>query len=115
GHTFAHAIEIASDHAVRHGEAVAMGLVAASNLSARLGHCSVALQNRIEAALEATALPTLIPGNVSPDRLFKAMGSDKKKKAGRLRFVLLRDIGDVFVTDAVNEQAVRDTLEVLIV
>jgi 3-dehydroquinate synthase len=114
GHTFAHAIEIASDHAIRHGEAVAMGLVAASNLSARLDHCSAALQNRIEAALEATALPTRIPGNVNPGRLLKAMSSDKKKKAGRLRFVLLKDIGDVFVTDVVTEQAVRDTLEALI-
>ncbi|MGD8765520.1 MAG: 3-dehydroquinate synthase [Desulfobacteraceae bacterium] len=114
GHTFAHAIETASDHAVRHGEAVAMGLVAASNLSARLDHCSAGLQNRIEAALEATALPTRIPGNVSPERLLKAMSSDKKKKAGRLRFVLLKDIGDVFVTDVVTEQAVRDTLEALV-
>ena len=113
GHTFAHAIEIVSNHAIRHGEAVAMGLVTAANLSARLGHCSSCLQNRIEAALEASALPIRIPADVKPDRLLKAMAADKKKKAGRLRFVLLRDIGDVFVTDTVSETDVLKTLAAL--
>jgi shikimate kinase / 3-dehydroquinate synthase len=110
GHTFAHAIEIVSDHAIRHGEAVAMGLVTAANLSARLGHCSVKLQHRIETALEASALPNRIPSDVQPDRLLKVMAADKKKKAGRLRFVLLRDVGDAFVTDAVDQTAVIETL-----
>jgi len=113
GHTFAHAIEIVSSHAVRHGEAVAMGLVAAANLSARLGYCPTTLQNRIEASLEATALPTRIPADVHPQGLYKTMSLDKKKKAGRLRFVLLRDIGDVFVTDAVDKKAVIETVEKL--
>ncbi len=114
GHTFAHAIEIVTDHAVRHGEAVAMGLVAAANLSARLGHCSTDLQERIEAALESTALPTRIPADVKSQLLLKVMASDKKKRAGRLRFVMLRDIGDVFVTDRVERAAVIETLEELI-
>ena len=113
GHTFAHAIEIVTEHAVRHGEAVAMGLVAAANLSARLGHGTTELQNRIESALESTALPTRIPADVNPQRLLKVMASDKKKKAGRLRFVMLRDIGDVFVTDKVDQKAVIETLKEL--
>ncbi len=114
GHTFAHAIEQVSGFDIRHGEAVSMGLVAAANLSARLGYCSSALQDRIESMLVDAALPIRIPGNVSPDRLLSAMSSDKKKTAGRLRFVLLRDIGDVFVTDAVTQPAVLETLEELI-
>ena len=113
GHTFAHAIEIVTEHAVRHGEAVAMGLVAAANLSARLGHGTAELQNRIESALESTALPTRIPADVNPQRLLNVMASDKKKKAGRLRFVMLRDIGDVFVTDKVDQKAVIETLKEL--
>jgi shikimate kinase/3-dehydroquinate synthase len=113
GHTFAHAIEIVSGHAVRHGEAVAMGLVAAANLSVRLGHCSAELQNRIEAALEATALPIRIPADVHPEGLYKTISMDKKKKSGRLRFVLLRDIGDVFVSDTVDQKAVIETLKEL--
>jgi 3-dehydroquinate synthase len=113
GHTFAHAIEIVTDHTVRHGEAVAMGLVAAANLSARQGHCTAELQKRIETALKSTALPTRIPADVVPLRLLKVMASDKKKKAGRLRFVMLRDIGDVFVTDKVDRAAVIETLQEL--
>jgi len=113
GHTFAHAIEIVTGHAVRHGEAVAMGLVAAANLSARLGHCTAELQSQIEAALESAALPTRIPGDVKPQRLLKIMASDKKRKAGRLRFVMLRAIGDVFVTDKVDQKAVIETLQEL--
>ena len=111
GHTFAHAIEIVSRHAVRHGEAVAMGLVAAANLSARLGYCSEELQKRIEASLEATALPTRIPPDVDPESLYKTMSMDKKKKAGRMRMVLLRDVGDVFITDAFDRKAVLETVK----
>jgi 3-dehydroquinate synthase len=114
GHTFAHAIEQAGGHIIRHGEAVAMGLVATANLSARLGYCSFALQDRIESTLAGTALPTRIPTNVSPKLLLRAMSSDKKKAAGRLRFVLMRDVGDVFVTDAVTQQSVLETLQELI-
>ncbi len=111
GHTFGHAVEQVSGYAIRHGEGVAMGLVAAANLSAQLGYCSPGLQRRIEAVLARLNLPTRIPSNLPPAALYRAMGSDKKKAAGKLRFVLLRDVGDVFVTDAVGETAVLATLE----
>lgn len=114
GHTFAHAIEIVSAHTITHGEAVAMGLVAAANLSARLKFCSNNLQKQIEAVLESAALPIRIPGDVNPKHLFKIMTADKKKKAGRLRFVILRDIGEVFVTDSVSETDVMNTLNEMI-
>ncbi len=110
GHTFGHAIEQVSGYAVRHGEGVAMGLVAAANLSARLEHCDPSLQTRIEAVLQQLDLPTRIPANLPLANLYKAMGSDKKKSAGRLRFILLRDVGDVFMTDEVGETAVMATL-----
>ncbi len=113
GHTFAHAIEIVSSHAVRHGEAVALGLVAAANLSARLGYCSATLQSRIEASLEATALPTRVPADVQPEPLLKVMATDKKRRAGRPRFVLLRDIGDVFVSGEVDRASVIETIKEL--
>ena len=59
GHTFAHAIETVTGHSLRHGEAVAMGLVAAINLSVRLGHCPADLQHRIEAILDRRRLADL--------------------------------------------------------
>ncbi|MBK8988880.1 MAG: 3-dehydroquinate synthase [Chloroflexi bacterium] len=113
GHTFGHAIEQVSGYAVRHGEGVAMGLAAAAHLSARLGFCDPALPTRIEAVLQNVGLPTRIPANLPPQRLYQAMGHDKKKAAGKLRFVLLRDVGDVFVAGDVAETAVLDTLRAL--
>jgi 3-dehydroquinate synthase len=110
GHTFGHAIEQVSGYTIRHGEGVAMGLVAAANLSARLEHCDPALQPRIESVLTRLHLPTRIPADLPHEALFRAMGSDKKKAAGQLRFVLLRGMGDVFVTGDVAETAVYQTL-----
>jgi len=113
GHTFAHAIEQVSAHAIRHGNAVAMGLVAAANLSARLGHCTPTLQERLEPVLIDAGLPVRIPQHVDLSQVIDAMRRDKKAASGRVRFVLLRDFGDVFVTDEVAHEAVRATLEAL--
>jgi 3-dehydroquinate synthetase len=110
GHTFGHALEQVSGYRVRHGEGVAMGLVAAANLSARLGCCDAGLQSRIEAVLQAQNLPTRIPAEFDPNTIFQAMFSDKKKAAGKLRFILLRDVGDVFIMGDVAETAVLATL-----
>lgn len=111
GHTFAHAIEQASGHAIRHGDAVAMGLVAATNLSARLGHCGPQLQARLEAVLIETGLPKRIPGQVDLNKVLDAMRRDKKAASGRPRFVLLCDIGDVFITDDVTPAQALETLK----
>jgi 3-dehydroquinate synthase len=110
GHTFAHAIEQVSGYSVRHGEAVGMGLVAAAHLSAVLGYCAKELQPRIEAALDNANLPVRIPAKLPATALYRAMGSDKKKAAGKLHFVLLRDVGDVFIAGDVPQTAVNDTL-----
>ena len=110
GHTFANAIEQISGHTISHGEAVAMGLVAAANLSVRLGHCSDKLQNRIEMVLADATLPTAIPGDFDPEKLIRLMRGDKKKASGRLRFVLMRDVGDVFIADDISDLSVVETL-----
>ena len=110
GHTFGHAVEQVSGYRVRHGEGVALGLVAAANLSARLELCAPAVQNRIEAALHAQNLPTRIPAQFDPTAVYQAMFSDKKKAAGKLRFVLLREVGDVFVMGDVAKEDVLASL-----
>ena len=113
GHTFAHAIEQVSDSTYRHGEAVGMGLVAAADLSVRLGFCDISLQKRIETILESVSLPTRIPSQIEPGALLQAMQNDKKKRAGQLRFILIRGIGQAFVFDQVSDQDVLDTLSSL--
>lgn len=106
GHTFGHAVEQVSGYTVRHGEGVAMGMVAAANLSARLGACNPALQERIEQVLQNVGLPTRIPAHLDAEELYHYMGSDKKKAAGVLRFVLIHGVGDVFVQGNVAKEDV---------
>ena len=87
-----------------------MGLVAAVNLSARLGYCDITLQKRIERILESVNLPTRIPSDIEPDALLQAMQRDKKKRAGQLRFILLRGIGQAFVSDGISAEEIKDTI-----
>ncbi len=110
GHTFGHAIEQASGYGIRHGEGVAMGLIAATTMSAELGHADESLTARIASVLFRSGLPTRIPHFLSADVLLAAMGSDKKKANGRLRFVLPRDIGDVIIVDDIPETTVVGVL-----
>jgi 3-dehydroquinate synthase len=115
GHTFGHAIESASGHHLTHGEAVAIGLVAAANLSARLGYCDHSLQYRIEEILSRVSLPTRIPAGIGPEELLKAMRRDKKRQAGILRYILIRAVGEVFVSGKVSDDAVTETIQELLV
>ncbi|MFZ0544204.1 MAG: 3-dehydroquinate synthase [Candidatus Promineifilaceae bacterium] len=113
GHTFGHAIEQVSSYQVSHGYGVAMGLVAAARLSAVLGHCGPDLESRIETLLLKQQLPTRIPADLSAGDIIQAMSSDKKKAAGKIRFILIRDVGDVFISRDVEETAVQETIESL--
>ncbi len=108
GHTFAHAWERLSGYSMLHGEAVSMGLVAAARLSERLGEAPTGLATQVETALRRLGLPTDPPG-YPPEDVYAAMRSDKKRKGGRLRFVLLRQIGDPFV----REVPEKDVMAVL--
>lgn len=105
GHTFAHAYEVLSDYQLRHGEAVAMGMVSASRLAVDLGHCPPDVSQRIVALFDHLGLPTT-PPDYDPEAVWEAMTSDKKKQGKRLRFVLPLDIGRVDVFDDVPRQAV---------
>jgi 3-dehydroquinate synthase len=113
GHTFGHAVERVSGYAVRHGEAVAMGVVVALRLSQALAYCDAQLPRRIEALLRRLHLPTRLPAAWMPEEILAATGSDKKRAAGRQRYVLVRDVGDVFVSADVPEAAVLATLQAL--
>lgn len=101
GHTFGHAIEAALGFGVwLHGEAVAAGMVLAARASLLLGHIGEAELKRIESILAAARLP-VVPPELPVATWLELMGHDKKVEAGRLRFVLLRALGEAYLDDAV--------------
>lgn len=87
-----------------------MGLVAAADLSGRLGHCDPALADDIAAVLHHLALPVTIPAELDPEAIYEAMWSDKKKASGKLNFVLLKQIGHAFLDGHVPADQVLATL-----
>ncbi|MBL0920534.1 MAG: 3-dehydroquinate synthase [Phycisphaerales bacterium] len=100
GHTFAHAIETIpaaspspkpEDAPLRHGEAVALGLLAACAASEALGLAQPSLRQRVEALLRRLGLPTQVYGLPAPAGVADRMRSDKKVSAGRLRIVAPRE------------------------
>jgi 3-dehydroquinate synthase len=110
GHTFGHAIETLSGYGVvLHGEAVAMGMVMAADLSARQELIPRADAARVRALAEALNLP-VNPPELAAGAMIEAMGMDKKVVDGRLRLVLLSAIGAALVTEDVSEPALQATL-----
>jgi shikimate kinase/3-dehydroquinate synthase len=96
GHTFGHAIERCSDYKTPHGEAVALGMLAACRLAATLDLCDPRLEVELRAALMAWSLPTKLAG-LSSEQLMSATGSDKKRLAGQSRYIIPRAMGRVEV------------------
>lgn len=109
GHTFGHAYETLSGYRLRHGEAVSIGLAAATRLAARLALCEPELVTHVEALLGRLDLPVRAHG-FTPQAVLSAMATDKKRVGGRLRFVLPRAVGDVAVFDGVPDEALHAVL-----
>jgi 3-dehydroquinate synthase len=116
GHTFGHALEAATGFGARllHGEGVAIGMALAFRLSVRLGLCSGQDADRFERHLKACGLPSAIadiPGaRPTAEELIGHMAHDKKVKDGKLTFILVRGIGQAFVTNGVPMDAVKAVL-----
>jgi 3-dehydroquinate synthase len=108
GHTFAHGIEQASDFRISHGAAVSLGLRAAGLLALRIGRFDDSDHLRVLTLLALLRLPMQMP--LDPATVFDAMQADKKRREGRLRFVLPNAIGDVEFGIAAPDRAVRDVL-----
>lgn len=108
GHTFGHAIETAQGYGQwLHGEAVAAGMVLAAQLSEQLGWLASGDSDAVIELLQRLQLPTAPPPEMTADQFLELMARDKKVIDGRLRLVLLRSIGEAWVTDAVGEEQIR--------
>lgn len=103
GHTLGHAIENAAGYGrLLHGEAISLGLIAAARISAKLSHFPTEDVTRIFDLLKLFSLPVQLPDDLDDAEILGAMKHDKKFEAGKIRFVLLRGLGDAFVSDAVT-------------
>jgi 3-dehydroquinate synthase len=114
GHTFGHALEALTGYgdALRHGEAVALGMLLALELSVRMGLCPPPDRDRIMAHYHATGLPTLLKRewNIDPAGMMDAMAHDKKARSGRIGYILLRAIGDAFQSRDVKPELIHASL-----
>jgi 3-dehydroquinate synthase len=102
GHTVGHAIEMASNFRIRHGEAVAIGMVAEAKLAEKMKLARPGLADRIAEVLTGLGLPVDIPPTLSRDELVHYMMSDKKREKSVVRFALPVEIGKVQVGVAVE-------------
>jgi 3-dehydroquinate synthase len=109
GHTVGHAIESVSDFKVSHGEAVAIGMLAAARISCEMGILAPGELVRLESLIKKVGLPAKAP-NLDLEILISAMEHDKKVRQGKVRFILPRSLGEVFITDDVNLSLVKQVL-----
>lgn len=111
GHTFGHAIETASGYGVLlHGEAVAIGIVMAADLSMRLGWIPAADALLIKQTFQNFGMPVTPPADITQERYLDLMQSDKKARQGKIRFILMRALGQSVVADEVDQASLLATL-----
>lgn len=107
GHTFGHAIEAHMGYGNwLHGEAVAVGMLEAAALSEILGDLSATDVERLEKLIARAVLPTISPDNMQPEDYLPYMWRDKKVLAGKLRLILLKKLGQAYVTSGATEEQV---------
>jgi 3-dehydroquinate synthase len=112
GHTIGHGVEkIMNFQGVNHGEAVAIGMVAAGELAVKLDFWPATLAQRQHALIAKTGLPTQIPATADIDSIVQALKSDKKVKAGQVRFILPSQIGTVEMTNQVPSALITTVLQ----
>ncbi len=117
GHTFAHALEAEAGYngSLLHGEAVAAGIGLAFDLSVDLALCKASDAARCKAHLRANGLPAgladLKSNGVKPARLLNHMKHDKKIRNGQMHFILVRAIGDAFISGDVPPESVKALLQ----
>ena len=111
GHTFGHAIETGMGYGqVLHGEAIAIGMMMAANLSLRLGWLMESDVARIEQLFIAAGLPVKVPSKMSETDFMSLMAIDKKVQDGVIRLVLLKEIGHAVISDSYGASLLSETL-----
>ena len=108
GHTVGHAVELASKFELRHGEAIAIGMVAEARFAERIGVAKNGLSDEIMAVLTRLGLPVQIPNDLARAEILSAMRVDKKKNGASIRFALPVEIGKVELVDVTDLELVLE-------
>jgi 3-dehydroquinate synthase len=114
GHTVGHAIETEEHYSMRHGYAVAIGMVYAARLAFRMGLCADSVPARVKKLIASYGLPTdlsALSRKPAVADLLDTMQVDKKAEGGKVKFVLLKNMGEAVVTKEWKETALREVLE----
>ena len=112
GHTFGHAIEAGMGYGQwLHGEAVAVGMLMAARTSQRLGWLANDQVAAISALLQAAKLPIHAPSTLSPEQFLHYMALDKKVIDGRLRLILLREIGRASIETDIETSLLTEVIQ----
>ncbi len=112
GHTIGHAVESLTGYrVVNHGEAVAIGMVAAGQIAVELGMWQKAEAERQDALIQKAGLPTRLPEGLDIDAIVAALQTDKKVQDSKVRFVLPTQIGAVTITDQVPSDTIKQVLK----
>jgi 3-dehydroquinate synthase len=109
GHTIGHALETVSDFKMSHGEAVALGMAAAGKISRKLDMLDNSALSRMLQVLNRAGLPTGLPG-FDINAIMQAIQHDKKMSQGKLRFILVRSLGNAVISDEVTLDLIKETL-----
>ena len=114
GHTIGHGIENAAGYGnLLHGEAISLGVLAASRLSVVQAGMPVADLEAIESLLNRFKLPVYLPEEISTESILSAMMRDKKFSAGQIRFVLSSGIGSAFLSSSIGIEDIRREIDAL--
>ncbi len=110
GHTIGHAIEASSNFSITHGEAVAIGMVAAGRISMEKGLLAQDDFKRLTNLIKGLGLPHSVPASISPEDILIKIRHDKKAKGGKVHFVLLKGIGKTIITPEVTDEDVLKSI-----
>jgi 3-dehydroquinate synthase len=115
GHTVGHAVERLSDYSMAHGEAVSIGMALESRIAERVGVAQSGVADQVRDALRSAGLPVSLPEGMDADRMLEVMRTDKKVRAGFVRYALPRAIGEMAGgesgwTVSVEDAIVREVL-----
>ncbi len=111
GHTIGHAIESLTGYqTINHGEAVAMGMIAAGQIAVNLQMWTQTDLERQNRLIEKAGLPTKLPPDLDLGAIIESLQTDKKVKDSKVRFILPQKIGTVTITEQVTPGVIRSSL-----